>query len=127
LSGIEAATSLRHVDLSRCNRIDRLEDAAALPDLRSLQIEMGRPPPLAALVGHPTLEYVWLVSARKPAAGEISRLLENPPLRFLAASRSVWMREATGWRHVQDIYAMTDEEAATHERLVRERDAFAAW
>jgi hypothetical protein len=37
------------------------------------------------------------------------------------------MREATGWRHVQDIYAMTDEEAAAHERLVRERDAFAAW
>jgi hypothetical protein len=127
LSGIEAATSLQHVELSRCNGIDRLEDVAALPDLRSLHIEMDRPPPLAALVGHPTLEYVWVVSARKPAAEEVSRLLENPPLRFLAAARAVWMRGNKGWLHVPDIYAMTDDEAAVHERHMRERDAFAVW
>jgi hypothetical protein len=127
LSGIEAATSLQHVELTRCNGIDRLDDVATLPDLRSLQIEMDRPPPLAPLVSHPSLEYLWLVGGRKPAVEDISRLLENPPLRFLSSSRSLWMRVSTGWLNIPDIYAMTEEESATHERRLRERDTFALW
>jgi hypothetical protein len=127
LSGIEAATSLQHVELSRCNRIDRLEDVAALPDLRSLQIEMDRPPPLAPLVGHPTLEYLWLVGGRKPADEDVSRLLTNPPLRFLDTSRSLWMRVSTGWLNIPDIYAMTEEQSAIHDQRLRERDTFALW
>lgn len=127
LSGIEAATSLQHVELSRCNKINRLNDVAALPDLRSLQIEMSRPPPLIPIIGHPTLQYLWLVGGRKPVADDILRLLDNPPLRFLASSRSHWIRASTGWVHIPDIYAMNADESALHERHMRERDAFALW
>lgn len=127
LSGIEAAISLQHVEISRCNKIDRLEDIAALPNLRSLQIEMDRPPSLTPLIGQPTLEYLWLVGGRKPAAEEIYRLLDNPPLRFLASSRRQWLRASTGWLHIPDIYAMNEDEASLRERHMRERDVFALW
>jgi hypothetical protein len=106
LSGLRAAASLRHLQLESCNRITDLEELAALPELRSLQMEMRAPPSLEPLVGHPALAYLWQVGGRKPPGALVDRLLENPRLRFLAISRSVWWRGGAAWEHAPDIYAM---------------------
>lgn len=127
LAGIHAAATLQHLEISRCNQVGGLEPVAALPALRSLQIGGDRPPPLAPLVGHPTLEFLWLVCGRKPGADDVAALQENPTLRFLSSARSEWLRPESEWFEIRDIYTMTEEAAELRERILEERDLFAMW
>jgi hypothetical protein len=127
LDGVEAAVGLRHVCLETCNRITDLAPLAHLEGLRSVQIEMRVPPALTPLVGHPALEYLWIVSAKRPEPDVVDALLRAPRLRFLAAGRSAWLRCDGSWERVPDIYAMTERQRAMHEQVTDERVGVAAW
>ena len=117
LDGIEAATALQAVTLETCNRVDDLGPLANLPDLRVVQIEMRSTPSVAPLAGHPSLEYLWVIG-RKPPSGEIEALLETTSLRMINAGRATWLRLPTGWKHFDDIYAMSEDELELRERSI---------
>lgn len=127
LAGLEGAPALEHVDLQTCNRITDLTPLARLAGLRSVQIEMRAPPSLAPLVDHPALEYVWIVSAKRPEPEVVDALLRSPRLRFLATGRGWWLRPDDEWEHIPDIYAMTERQDALYDRVMNERVQVAAW
>jgi hypothetical protein len=127
LAGVEEAPGLTHIEIENCNRITDLSPLARLVHLRSVKIEARKPPSLASLIGHPGLEYIWIVSTKRPAPGLIEPLLESPRLRFLAAGRSCWLRRDGGWEHVPNIYAATPDQGVLHETLVDEYHRAAAW
>lgn len=127
LAGVETASGLQHVDLQTCNRVTDLSPLARLEGLRSVQIETRNPPSLTPLIGHPTLEYLWIVSSKRPPPDVVDALLRSPRLRFLHAGRSAWLRPDGEWESIPDIYAMTGSQRATHERMTQERSDLAAW
>ena len=79
------------------------------------------------LVGHPGLEYLWIVTTRRPAPGMVEELLTSPRLRFVAVGKSCWIRDESEWDHVPDIYAMSSAQSGVHQQLVVEWNASAAW
>jgi hypothetical protein len=127
LDGVEAAVGLRHVCLETCNRITDLAPLARLEGLRSVQLDMRVPPALSPLIGHPALEYLCIVSAKRPEPDIVDGLLRSPRLRFLTAGRSAWLRTDGRWEHIADIYAMTERQSAMHEQVRDERVGLAAY
>lgn len=125
LEGIEG-TGLEHLGIESCNRVTDLAPLASLPNLRSVQIELRRLPPLEPLLGNRGLEFVWLIGGKRPPE-ELAALRDLPSTRIVQASREMWLRADGGWQHVLDIYAMTDEQHAVYERLHDERNAIKAW
>jgi hypothetical protein len=126
LEGIEGA-GLEHVGIETCGKITDLTPLMALPDLRSVQIELRKPPSLAPLTGHPTVECVWLVGGTRPRE-ELEALLESPSTWFVAARRGLWMRGSGGaWEEIADLYAMTPEQAALHEGRLAAVNAIKSW
>ena len=119
LEGLEAATGLQAVVLETCNKVTDLTSLSSLPDLRLVQLDMSKPPPLEPVIGHPALEFVWLIQGRRPA-DEIERLLESPALRMVNSNRATWMRTPDGWAHAANIYGMTPDQLAQRERLLAE-------
>lgn len=125
LKGIEGA-ALVHLGIESCNKVTDLAPLASLPNLRSVQIELRRPPPLEPLFGNRNLEFVWLIGGKRPPE-ELAALRDLPSTRIVQASRETWLRADGEWHKVADIYAMTDEQQAAYERLHDERNAIKAW
>jgi len=125
LNGIEG-TGLEHLGIESCNRIADLTPLASLPNLRSVQIELRRPPPLNPLFGNRRLEFVWLIGGRRPPE-ELAALRDLSSTRVVQAARETWMRADGEWQSVSDIYAMTEEQEGLYERLHDERNAVKAW
>lgn len=119
LDGIDRTPTLQKLVLDTCNRIENLDPLASVAHLRVLQIEMRSPPSLGPLVGHSTLEFVWLVGGKRPA-GEIETLLENPRLRMVNVRRATWMRTDDEWIHFDNVYAMTGSQLHLYEELIDE-------
>ena len=117
VEGIQSATMLRAIVLTTCNRIEDLAPVRSLPDLKVVQIEMRHPPSLQPLVGHDSVEFVWVIGG-KPPPGEIELLSESPAMRMVNSNRASWMRADDGWIHVDNIYAMTTEQLELHETLL---------
>lgn len=126
LAGVEEATGLEHLELESCNRITDLSPLARLR-LRSVRIEMRTPPSLEGLVGHPSLEYLWIVTTRRPATEVVEQLLQSPRLRFVAVGKSCWLRAEGVWEHIPTIYAMSSTQNGVHQRALSEWNACAAW
>jgi len=127
LSGVQAVVGLRHIEIESCNRITDLSPLCSLPQLCSVKIELRKPPTLAPLARHPSLEFLWVVSTKVPAADQVEQLLESPRLRFLAAGRRCWLREDSEWQHVPNIYDMAHRQSLLHDRLINQWNAVAAW
>jgi hypothetical protein len=127
LAGLEAVPGLRHIEIENCSRITDLSPLADLTDLRSVKLELRTIPSLAPLIGHPGLEFVWLVSTKRPDAQVVEPLLQSPRLRFLAAGRSCWLRTEGAWKAIPNIYAATRGEAVLHEGFVDEYHHSAMW
>jgi len=119
LDGIDETSALQSLVLDTCNRIENLDPLASAAQLRVLQIEMRSPPSLGPLVGHPTLEFVWLVGGKRPAA-EIETLLENPRLRMVNMKRATWIRTDDQWIHFDDVHATTGSRLRLYEELIDE-------
>lgn len=117
LDGIDQAAALRAVTLESCNRIDDLAPVAGLPRLKVLQVEMRRPPPLGSLVGHSSLEFLWLIGGTRPPE-EVDALLTNAALRMVTMRRTTWMRNGEEWHHCPNIYDMGAREAQQYETLL---------
>jgi len=71
------------------------------------------------LVGHPTLEFVWITGGNPPG-WEAEALLENRSLRMLNVKRGSWMRPETEWVHFENIYTMTPAEVEVYYGLLDE-------
>jgi hypothetical protein len=127
LTGVERAADLQHIEIDRCNRVTDLSPLAQVTRLRSVRIEMREPPTLGPLLKHPHIEYIWIVSAKRPAPQLIGELFESTPLRFVAAGRSCWIRDTAHWYHIPDTYAMTDRQQMVREHLLNEWHTVAAW
>jgi len=119
LDGIDSASALQSLVLDMCNQTESLDPLAAATHLRVLQIEVRNPPSLGPLVGHPALEFVWLLGGRRPA-GEVETVLENPRLRMVNVRRATWMRTDDQWVHFDDVYAMTGSQVRLYKELVDE-------
>jgi hypothetical protein len=116
LSGVERSPSLQAVVVDSCPRVQALDPLADVAGLRLVQIESRNPPSLEPLIGHPRLEFAWLIGGGPPAA-EVDALLGNPSLRLLVTRRATWLRDRDGWTSV-DMYAMTPEQQDTYDRLM---------
>lgn len=116
LSGIERSPSLQAVVVDSCPRVQALDPLAEVEGLRLVQVESRSPPSLRPLVGHPRLEFAWVLGGRPPAA-EVDAVLGNPSLRLLITGRATWLRDGDGWTSV-DMYAMTPEQQDAYDRVM---------
>jgi len=99
---------LECLDIQGCNRIEDLFPLADAPNLKLLQLEQARTPPLSALTDHPSLEIVFVVG-RVPET-EVRALMEAPALRMIVANGNWWVRqgrdgsfEARAYEDVADL------------------------
>ena len=116
LTGVEEAPGLESIVIESCHRIDDLGPLAHVGTLRSVQVDMRTMPALAALAGHPALEFAFLTGATVPKA-DIDALLTCPSLRMLQVRRSLWLRTGDAWQHIENVYAMTPDETDRWESL----------
>lgn len=119
LEGLEGAIGLESFVMASCNKIDDLGPLAELPNLRVVQIDQRKPPSLVPLVGHRTLEFVWITGGNPPG-WEAEALLENGSLRMLNVKRESWMRPETEWVHSENIYTVTPAELEVYFGLLDE-------
>lgn len=77
-------------------------------------------------MGHPAIEFVWLIGGRRPE-DELTALLDNPEVRVVESSRELWMRGDGRWEHVKNIYDMTVEQQALYGELHAARWQLMAW
>lgn len=119
IDGIDSARALQGLVLDSCNQVESLDPLAAVEPLRVIQLEMRSPPPLSPLVGHPSLEFLWLVGGKRPE-GEVEMLLDNARLRMVNMKRASWMRRHGRWARYDNVYAMTPGELRLYEDLVDE-------
>lgn len=117
LGGIEAASRLQSVVLTGCTQLDELTGLTPLSDLGAVQVEMPQAPPLEPLVGHTSLEFLWLIRGSRPR-DELEALLASPRMRMLNVNRETWMRSGERWTHYANIYALSPAELALRDMLL---------